>query len=40
MKYTIAVASIILALLGIIFGAILPFKKAQLYIKSAYQCRL
>jgi len=37
MKYTIAVASIILALLGIIFGAILPFKKAQLYIKSAYQ---
>jgi len=36
-KQFLIITLIILSLLGIIFGAYLPFKKAQLYISSAYQ---
>jgi len=36
-KQFLIIVLIILSLLGIIFGAYLPFKKAQLYISSAYQ---
>lgn len=39
LKQSIAIIGIILAILGIIFGAYLPFKKAQLYISSMYQMR-
>jgi len=36
-KQFLIITLIILSLLGIIFGAYIPFKKAQLYISAAYQ---
>jgi tetratricopeptide (TPR) repeat protein len=36
-KNFIVIVLIVFSLLGIIFGAYIPFKKAQLYISAAYQ---